>query len=107
MYAVLDESANTLFLTEMFRGLSLTLKAFFDKKVTVRHRISLHYSVGFIPILNPASRTGGKIPVWGCCRKLLPADPRLHMKITLGSLNPTEAVQRRHFCATCWAYKKP
>jgi len=33
---VLDESANTLFLTEMFRGLSLTLKAFFDKKVTVR-----------------------------------------------------------------------
>ena len=33
--AVLDESANTLFLTEMFRGLSLTLKAFFDKKVTV------------------------------------------------------------------------
>jgi NADH dehydrogenase (ubiquinone) Fe-S protein 8 len=34
-HAVLDESANTLFLTEMFRGLSLTLKAFFDKKVTV------------------------------------------------------------------------
>ena len=33
---VLDESANTLFLTEMFRGLNLTLKAFFDKKVTVR-----------------------------------------------------------------------
>ena len=33
---VLDESANTLFLTEMWRGLNLTLKAFFDKKVTVR-----------------------------------------------------------------------
>lgn len=33
---VLDESAQTLFLTEMFRGLNLTLKAFFDKKVTVR-----------------------------------------------------------------------
>jgi hypothetical protein len=32
---VLDESAQTLFLTEMFRGLNLTLKAFFDKKVTV------------------------------------------------------------------------
>ncbi len=33
---ILDESAQTLFLTEMFRGLNLTLKAFFDKKVTVR-----------------------------------------------------------------------
>lgn len=33
--AVLDESAQTLFLTEMFRGLSLTLRAFFDRKVTV------------------------------------------------------------------------
>lgn len=32
---VLDESAQTLFLTEMFRGLSLTLRAFFDRKVTV------------------------------------------------------------------------
>ena len=32
---VLDESAQTLFLTEMMRGLNLTLKAFFDKKVTV------------------------------------------------------------------------
>jgi hypothetical protein len=35
MAGVLDESAQTLFLTEMFRGLNLTLKAFFDKKVTV------------------------------------------------------------------------
>jgi NADH dehydrogenase (ubiquinone) Fe-S protein 8 len=33
---VLDSSAQTLFLTEMFRGMSLTLKYFFDKKVTVR-----------------------------------------------------------------------
>lgn len=37
---VLDESAQTLFLTEMFRGLNLTLKAFFDKKVTVRTWLS-------------------------------------------------------------------
>ena len=37
---VLDESAQTLFLTEMFRGLNLTLKAFFDKKVTVRYQAS-------------------------------------------------------------------
>lgn len=35
--AVLDQTAQTLFLTEMMRGLSLTLRAFFDKKVTVRH----------------------------------------------------------------------
>lgn len=33
---VLDSSAQTLFLTEMFRGMSLTLKYFFEKKVTVR-----------------------------------------------------------------------
>ncbi len=33
--AVLDESAQTLFLTEMFRGLGYTLKSFFDPKVTV------------------------------------------------------------------------
>ena len=33
---VLDESAQTLFMTELVRGLMLTLKAFFDKKVTVR-----------------------------------------------------------------------
>lgn len=32
---VIDESSQTLFLTEMFRGLNLTLKAFFDRKVTV------------------------------------------------------------------------
>lgn len=35
-FAVLDQTAQTLFLTEMMRGLSLTLRAFFDKKVTVR-----------------------------------------------------------------------
>ena len=33
---MLDESANTLFMTEIFRGLSITLKAFFDPKVTVQ-----------------------------------------------------------------------
>ena len=33
--AVLDNSAQTLFLTEMFRGMSLTLRYFFDTKVTV------------------------------------------------------------------------
>lgn len=35
---VLDESAQTLFMTELFRGMMLTLKAFFDKKVTVSAR---------------------------------------------------------------------
>lgn len=33
---VLDESANTLFLTELWRGLALTLKIFFEPPVTVR-----------------------------------------------------------------------
>ena len=33
--AVLDDSANALFVTEIFRGMALTLKAFFDPKVTV------------------------------------------------------------------------
>lgn len=34
---VLDKSMNTLFLTELFRGMSLTLKYFFDKKVTINY----------------------------------------------------------------------
>ena len=34
--AVLDASAQTLFLTEMFRGMALTLRYFFEPKVTVR-----------------------------------------------------------------------
>lgn len=33
---VLDESANTLFLTELWRGLGLTMKVFFEPPVTVR-----------------------------------------------------------------------
>lgn len=33
--AVFERSINTLFLTEMVRGLSLTLKYFFENKVTV------------------------------------------------------------------------
>ncbi len=33
---VLDENAQTLFMTELFRGLSLTLKNFFEPKFTVR-----------------------------------------------------------------------
>ena len=36
---MLDNSAQTLFLTEMFRGMSLTLKYFFEKKVTVRRGV--------------------------------------------------------------------
>ena len=34
---LLEENANTLFLTDMFRGLSLTLKTFFDEKVTINY----------------------------------------------------------------------
>ncbi len=34
-HAVLDDSANALFVTEIFRGMAYTLKAFFDPKVTV------------------------------------------------------------------------
>ena len=33
--SIVDASANTLFLTELFRGMSLTLKYFFDTKVTI------------------------------------------------------------------------
>jgi hypothetical protein len=36
MAGVLDESAQTLFLTELWRGLGLTLKVFFEPGVTVR-----------------------------------------------------------------------
>lgn len=34
---VLDESAQTLFLTELMRGLALTLKVFFEPKVTINY----------------------------------------------------------------------
>uniref|UniRef100_A0A0C9S4V5 TSA: Wollemia nobilis Ref_Wollemi_Transcript_22264_1311 transcribed RNA sequence n=1 Tax=Wollemia nobilis TaxID=56998 RepID=A0A0C9S4V5_9CONI len=34
---VLEKSMSTLYLTEMLRGLSLTLKYFFDKKVTINY----------------------------------------------------------------------
>lgn len=33
--AVLDDSANALFMTEIVRGMAYTIKAFFDPKVTV------------------------------------------------------------------------
>ena len=36
-FAVFERSINTLFLTEMVRGLMLTLKYFFDRKVTVSY----------------------------------------------------------------------
>lgn len=42
---MLDESANTLFMTEIVRGLSITLKAFFDHKVTVRNLTPQHSRV--------------------------------------------------------------
>jgi len=35
LVSVFERSINTLFLTEMVRGLSLTLKYFFENKVTV------------------------------------------------------------------------
>ena len=38
--AVFERSINTLFLTEMVRGLSLTLKYFFDPKVTVSYLLT-------------------------------------------------------------------
>jgi hypothetical protein len=43
--AVIDSNANTLFLSEMARGMNLALKYFFDKKVTVRcrHMCSLQH----------------------------------------------------------------
>ena len=42
MAEALDQTAQTLFLTEMMRGLSLTLRMFFDKKVTVGPFDQLH-----------------------------------------------------------------
>lgn len=37
MAGVLDESAQTLFLTELLRGMALTLKVFFEPKVTINY----------------------------------------------------------------------
>lgn len=44
---VFERSINTLFLTEMVRGLSLTLKYFFEKKVTVSIFLN-HYLVNIV-----------------------------------------------------------
>lgn len=43
--AVFERSINTLFLTEMVRGLMLTLKYFFEQKVTVSIFVSVCSSV--------------------------------------------------------------
>ena len=57
---VIDESSQTLFLTEMFRGLNLTLKAFFDRKVTVsaacRIVIRCTYDVPFTDFVHCADQ---------------------------------------------------
>jgi hypothetical protein len=37
--AVLDDSANALFMTEIVRGMAYTIKAYFDPKVTVSSRL--------------------------------------------------------------------
>ena len=55
--AVLDASAQTLFLTEMTRGMSLTLKFFFEKKVTVRHTESRLLAPCPNKIFTPARRS--------------------------------------------------
>jgi len=49
---VLDASAQTLFLTEMFRGMSLTLKYFFEPKVTARAHASLRLA-RHAPLVSP------------------------------------------------------
>ena len=35
--SILDDSASTLFVTEVFRGMAYTLKAFFDPKLTINY----------------------------------------------------------------------
>ena len=51
MAEALDQTAQTLFLTEMMRGLSLTLRMFFDKKVTVGLLSNYSYSSHFPAVL--------------------------------------------------------
>lgn len=40
--SILDDSASGLFVTEVFRGMAYTIKAFFDPKVTVRAVFALY-----------------------------------------------------------------
>lgn len=66
---VLDESANTLFLTELWRGLAMTLKCFFEPPVTVSGQQSRR--VGHPGrrggLLNrPLQRGGGPASQSGC-----------------------------------------
>ena len=55
--AVLDESAQTLFLTEMARGLLLTLKTFFEPKVTVSSAAALMAGTAAV-VINKAVMAG-------------------------------------------------
>lgn len=52
--AVIDSNANTLFLSEMARGMNLALKYFFDKKVTVSFSRLEHHSASFAPKVAPS-----------------------------------------------------
>jgi hypothetical protein len=70
-FAVLDESSQTLFLTELWRGLNFTLRAFFDRKVTVSVRpsqdplVSVMQPTGpSLKLLRPVQRELGN-PVTG------------------------------------------
>lgn len=51
-----ERSINTLFLTEMVRGLMLTLKYFFERKVTVSiimHSNSCFLFTALVDVVNP------------------------------------------------------
>ena len=57
--AVLDESAQTLFLTEMARGMLLTLKTFFEPKVTVSSTAASAILTGRAAVVvNEAAKAG-------------------------------------------------
>jgi len=61
--AVLDDSASTLFVTEVFRGMAYTLKAFFDPKLTINYPFEKG-AISESPILFVSSwRCGGPCPL--------------------------------------------
>lgn len=70
---MLDESANTLFLTELWRGLALTLKVFFERPVTVRAQAGAR--AGARAPSGLARRTGTRLASRSPLLALFPALP--------------------------------
>ena len=94
---VLDESANTLFLTELWRGLAMTLKCFFEPPVTVSGQQSRrvgHPGRRGGPLNRPLQRGGGPVSQSGCMSG--PLSTAHWVLMPLATLNPAPPRSTTH-----------